>query len=82
MLKLTTPLTDKTLSQLKTGDKVFLSGVIYTARDAAHKKFGIEIEGTRKFGHMIYSRSNFFWVRPNAIDRRTDRERFTMTVSN
>jgi fumarate hydratase subunit beta len=35
---LTTPLTDETVSSLKIGDKVFLSGIIYTARDAAHKR--------------------------------------------
>ena len=35
---LTTPLTDEMVSSLEIGDKVFLSGVIYTARDAAHKR--------------------------------------------
>lgn len=35
---LTTPLTDETVSGLEIGDKVFLSGVIYSARDAAHKR--------------------------------------------
>ncbi len=35
---LTTPLTDETVSALRIGDKVFLSGIIYTARDAAHKR--------------------------------------------
>jgi fumarate hydratase subunit beta len=35
---LTTPLTDEMVSSLEIGDKVFLSGVVYTARDAAHKR--------------------------------------------
>ncbi len=35
---LTTPLTDETIEQLHSGDRIFLSGVIYTARDAAHKR--------------------------------------------
>jgi fumarate hydratase subunit beta len=35
---LQTPLTDKDVSQLKIGDKVYLSGTIYTGRDAAHKR--------------------------------------------
>ncbi len=35
---LQTPLTDEDVSQLKIGDKVYLSGTIYTGRDAAHKK--------------------------------------------
>jgi fumarate hydratase subunit beta len=35
---ITLPLTDKTIAGLKAGDKALLSGVMYTARDAAHKK--------------------------------------------
>lgn len=35
---LTTPLTDEMVSSLEIGDKVFLSGVVFTARDAAHKR--------------------------------------------
>lgn len=35
---LTTPLTSAQAQQLKSGDTVLLSGVIYTARDAAHKR--------------------------------------------
>ncbi len=36
--KITTPLKDEDIMQLSAGDRVLLSGVIYTARDAAHKK--------------------------------------------
>jgi len=32
------PLTDEIIAKLKTGDKVLLTGVIYVARDAAHKR--------------------------------------------
>lgn len=32
------PTTKEILSKLKAGDRVFLSGVLYTARDAAHKR--------------------------------------------
>ncbi len=35
---LTTPLTDEAVAQLRSGDVVFLSGTIYTARDAAHRR--------------------------------------------
>jgi fumarate hydratase subunit beta len=35
---LTTPLSDADVEKLKTGDVVFISGHIYTARDAAHKR--------------------------------------------
>jgi len=36
--KITLPLTDETLKELKTGDNISLTGVMYTARDAAHKR--------------------------------------------
>ncbi|MQF98593.1 MAG: Fe-S-containing hydro-lyase [SAR202 cluster bacterium] len=38
MKKVTTPLTDEVLAELNTGDEVLLTGVIYTARDAAHRR--------------------------------------------
>jgi fumarate hydratase subunit beta len=37
-INLETPLTDEKVKNLQIGDEVFLSGIIYTARDAAHKK--------------------------------------------
>ena len=37
MLSLTTPLTEQAVRALKVGDTVLVSGVMYTARDAAHK---------------------------------------------
>ncbi len=37
-IKITTPLTREQARELKSGDSVLLSGVIYTARDAAHKR--------------------------------------------
>lgn len=36
--KLTTPLDDAAIAALHAGDRVSLSGVIYTARDAAHQR--------------------------------------------
>jgi len=36
--RITLPLTDEVVQSLRAGDKVLLSGVIYAARDAAHKK--------------------------------------------
>ena len=32
------PLKDEDIKQLKAGDYVYISGTIYTARDAAHKR--------------------------------------------
>ncbi len=37
-IKLSTPLQEEDILELRTGDKVLLSGHIYTARDAAHKR--------------------------------------------
>ena len=36
--RLTAPFTIESIHDLKAGDKVFISGTIYTARDAAHKR--------------------------------------------
>ncbi len=36
--RLTTPLDDDAVNKLKIGDRVLLSGIIYTGRDAAHKR--------------------------------------------
>src|SRR5690554_6164032 len=35
--KVTTPLTEEKVADLKAGDSVLITGVIYTGRDAAHK---------------------------------------------
>ncbi|HSR11207.1 MAG TPA: Fe-S-containing hydro-lyase [Thermodesulfobacteriota bacterium] len=37
-IRLKTPLSDADVMKLKAGDKVFITGVIYTGRDAAHKR--------------------------------------------
>jgi fumarate hydratase subunit beta len=39
MRRIKTPLEDKVIEGLKAGEKVFLSGYVFTARDAAHKRF-------------------------------------------
>ena len=36
--KLTTPVSREELARLRAGDTVLLSGTVYTARDAAHKR--------------------------------------------
>ena len=38
IIKLTTPLKNEDIEKLKIGDKVLITGVIYTGRDAAHKR--------------------------------------------
>ena len=37
-IKLTPPLSDEEVEDLRAGDRVLISGVIYTGRDAAHKR--------------------------------------------
>jgi len=37
-LNIESPLNEETVKSLKAGDQVFITGVIYTARDAAHKR--------------------------------------------
>ncbi|MHC1720012.1 MAG: Fe-S-containing hydro-lyase [Clostridiaceae bacterium] len=37
-IRIHTPLTENKVRSLKAGDRVLISGIIYTARDAAHKK--------------------------------------------
>jgi fumarate hydratase subunit beta len=38
VVKITTPLDEKTIESLEAGDQVLITGVIYSARDAAHKR--------------------------------------------
>lgn len=40
MIKITAPFSASNLKKLKAGDIVLISGTIYTARDAAHKRLG------------------------------------------
>lgn len=43
-IKIHPPLTDDVIEHLKSGDRVLISGVIYTARDQAHKRMAAECE--------------------------------------
>ncbi len=42
--KVRLPLTEKALTELKSGDNVLLSGTLYVARDAAHKRMAEALE--------------------------------------
>ncbi len=48
-MKLTTPITDKDIMNMHAGDIVYFSGVIYTGRDAAHKRL---VESLHKEGKL------------------------------
>lgn len=37
-INITTPFDNKQINELKAGDKVLISGIVYSGRDAAHKK--------------------------------------------
>lgn len=57
--QITTPLEEEAILSLKAGDKVLLSGYIYTARDAAHKRFSEMIAAGKNLpfdcaGQIIY----------------------------
>jgi len=57
MIYLQTPLNNDKIKTLKNGDLVYLSGVIYTARDAAHKKMLEHFNGSGEMllkGEVIY----------------------------
>ncbi len=59
MIALTTPLTDEMVRSLRAGDTVALSGVIYTARDAAHGRMAKLLEAGEALpvdfvGQVIY----------------------------
>lgn len=57
--RLTTPLTEEAVIDLKAGDKVLLSGIIYTGRDAAHGRLDKLIKNEEELpidikGQVIY----------------------------
>lgn len=43
-----TPITEEDIESLKTGDMVYITGTIYTARDAAHKRLYEAIQKNQK----------------------------------
>lgn len=55
----TTPLTDEQVSKIKAGDEIIITGEIFTARDAAHKRMVDDLEAGRTLpfdtrGAIIY----------------------------
>jgi len=57
--RITTPLTEDVIRELKAGDKVLITGYIYTARDAAHKRMVESLERGEELpfdlkGQIIY----------------------------
>ena len=53
------PLTKEDTSKLKAGDMIYITGTIYTARDAAHKRMSEALSKSEKLpfeldGNIIY----------------------------
>ena len=58
-IRLTTPLSAEMIARLRAGDRILLSGVVYTARDTAHKRLVQMLERGEKLpfdldGQVIY----------------------------
>ena len=60
MKELVTPISDNVISSLNMGDMVFLSGKLFTARDAAHKKLTELIEANEKPPFDFYGQAVFY----------------------
>ena len=74
MIYLETPLTVDKIKQLHAGDEVYLSGTIYTGRDAAHKRliqlldegkklpFDIQIKPSSMLDQLLPNQDKFLVV--------------------
>ena len=58
--RVTLPLTDETLAGLKAGDNVLLTGVMYVARDAAHKRMVEALEQGKPLPFDIRGQTIYF----------------------
>ena len=58
--KVTLPLTDDTLRELKAGDNVLLSGIMYVGRDAAHKRMVEALEQGKPLPFDIRGQTIYF----------------------
>lgn len=63
MKKIRLPLTEETVRSLKAGDRVLLSGYIYTSRDAGHKRMCEALEKGEKLPFEIEN-SVIYYVGP------------------
>ncbi len=58
--KITLPLTDEIVKDLKSGDEVLLSGVMYVGRDAAHKRLVTSLDKGEKLPLDLKGATIFF----------------------
>jgi fumarate hydratase subunit beta len=54
------PLDEETVKKLKAGDQVFITGVIYTARDAAHKRMVEALDKGEKLPFDITNQTIYY----------------------
>lgn len=59
-MKIQLPMSKETTRSLKTGDQCLLSGVLYTARDAAHKRLCEAVEKGEKLPFAIENATIYF----------------------
>ena len=58
--KVKLPLTDESLKELRAGDNILLSGVIYVARDAAHKRMVAALDQGKPLPFDIRGQTIYF----------------------
>jgi len=59
-INIKTPLNEETIKKLKAGDQVFITGVIYTARDAAHKRLVEALEKGEKLPFDLTNQTVYY----------------------
>ena len=60
MIEITSPLTDDVIAGLKVGQKVQLSGTIYTARDAAHERIYNSMKNNKDCGFDVTGKTIYY----------------------
>lgn len=68
-----TPLDNKTAKTLKAGDYVYITGTIYTARDAAHKRMDETLNRNESLPIDVKGNIIYYMVRIPCKGRTSDR---------
>ena len=59
-IEISSPLKDDVIAELKVGQKILLSGTIYTARDAAHEKITDAINRCEDYGFDVSGQTIYY----------------------
>ena len=76
---ITAPLSDEVAKELKSGDYVYITGTIYTARDAAHKRMWEALEKGEEL--PIEMKNNIIYYMGPSPDKRRKTNRFSRTYN-